>query len=372
MKFPLDISENTSESLLFWITLFVKNKINTLSHSRVTDEKEIASAIAFLNSSPTNIEDISSLVNRLRVKANFDGVKNFYIPVKKLYYHTIDIVPISSLKDMDEDYIVDFLTTATVKLADDTKTNYKNAIINFFRYISRKNENSPNSGIGYIYDIQIGNWQGLSKGGTCEPDYLDKEEIVALFKTIENTPSLFKNRRGWIFYNLLLRILIFVGARISEISNIKRSETFIVGDEALGGKEIRFKIKGKGNYNRTLTANLSLLEPYYSLWMELPSDCGGDLLFCAPSNPSAKVSDTSVSTKIKKLLLASGIHKTKTGAHLFRHTYATHVYQNTQDLTLLQELLGHQDINTTKIYTHTNKDKMRQANKIMGDILGEK
>ena len=59
--------------------------------------------------------------------------------------------------------------------------------------------------------------------------------------------------------------------------------------------------------------------------------------------------------------MQSNINKSKKGPHFLRHTFASLLYMKSKDLVLVQEALGHADINTSRIYTHFDKDKLKVA-----------
>jgi len=63
---------------------------------------------------------------------------------------------------------------------------------------------------------------------------------------------------------------------------------------------------------------------------------------------------------IKKLVAEVGIHK-KISPHTFRHSFATHLIEGGADLRAVQEMLGHESISTTEIYTHLDRDYLRQV-----------
>ena len=68
-----------------------------------------------------------------------------------------------------------------------------------------------------------------------------------------------------------------------------------------------------------------------------------------------------VSYIMEKMLQKAGIRKEKNGAHMLRHTFATLLYQKNRDLILVQEALGHADLNTSRIYTHFDKERLKVA-----------
>ncbi len=365
MRYPLDTHSNPKDSLLFWIARYVKHKVNTLSQSRTTNKQEIKNAISFLNDSPTHIEDISEVVKRLRTKANFDGVKTFYLPIKA-FYEYIDEDTLRTLRDIDEDYVIDFLSSATATYSDSTKVNYKNALVNFFLYLSKNNENEEGTGNGFIYNLELGNWQGLSgKSGKKTPAYLNEKEIKQFLDSLDEYE--FTNDRTALFYNLFVRIILFTGVRVSEAISIERNRVQESAHE--GETYLTFPIKGKGNYNRDIDVKKAFIEPFYSQWLSSYAPNANGLLFSSPSNSKKEVSASSVSTKIKELLRSAGISKAKEGAHLLRHSYGTLLYDKTKDLALVQDALGHNDPNTTRVYTHIDKDRMRNASSAFDDVV---
>lgn len=69
--------------------------------------------------------------------------------------------------------------------------------------------------------------------------------------------------------------------------------------------------------------------------------------------------------------MSVGIRKEKNGAHMLRHSFATLLYQKSEDLVLVQEALGHADLNTTRIYTHFDKKRLLEAASAMDDVTKE-
>jgi integrase/recombinase XerD len=72
-----------------------------------------------------------------------------------------------------------------------------------------------------------------------------------------------------------------------------------------------------------------------------------------------RISRVSIFTLIKNLALRAGIRK-KISPHTFRHSFATHLIEGGADLRAVQEMLGHESITTTEIYTHLDRDYLKQ------------
>ena len=361
MRFPLDIDTNIENSLIFWITRYIKFKTNTLSSRRVKNQMEIQNAITRLNNSPTSIDELSEIVKDIR-KAGIEGVKSFYIPVQKLYHYLL-AQRLNSLKEIDDEIIIDYLTSNTAGMSDATKKNYRNAISNFFNYLSDHNENEPNSGNGFIYHLKLSNWQGLSgKKGNKIPSYLTEEEVQQLLEAL-NTYNFISDRSA-IFYNLIIRIILYTGLRISEVLSIENRKM-----QKKDGY-LFIKITGKGNKSAIVEVPQDALEPYMKMWLHQKS-CPNDLLFCSPQNADREASASSVSHKMRDLLRYAGIMKDKEGVHLLRHTYGTLLYSKVKDLALVQDMMRHEDPATTRAYTHIDDDRRRVATDVLDKMISK-
>lgn len=362
MRFPLDIESSVKESLLFWITRYVKYKTNTLSSRNVKNQLIIQDVITRLNNSPASIDEISEIVKEIR-KGGIEGVKTFYIPVRKLFDYLM-LQNIYSLKKIDDEMVIDYLTSSTAGMSDASKKNYRNAITNFFAYLSDHNENEPNSGNGYIYHLKLSNWQGLSgKKGNKIPSYLTEEEVQIFLDALDTYN--FISDRSALFYNLIVRLILHTGIRISEALSIEKNKVQEKGDYLL------IKMVGKGNKSSIIEVPKMALQPYYTLWLREYS-CPNNLLFCSPSNAKREASGSSVSHKIKELLHYAGIVKDKEGAHLLRHTYGTLLYSKVKDLALVQDMMRHEDPATTRAYTHIDNDRRRTATDVLDKMLKKK
>ncbi len=359
MRFPLDIDSSVKNSLIFWITRYIKYKTNTLSSRNVKNQSIIQQNIMALNRSPESIDEISEIVKNIR-KAGIEGLKTFYIPVKKFFNYAI-AQNLTSLKEIDDELVIDFLTSSTAGMSDATKKNYRNAISNFFNYISNHNENEPNSGNGYIYHLNISNWQGLSgKRGNKIPSYLTEEEVALLLDSLDSYK--FISDRSALFYHLIIRLILHTGLRISEALSI---DTRKIQEK---GNYLLIKIVGKGNKSSIIEVPKDVLEPYLSFWKKEPK-CPNNLLFCSPQNYKKEANPSSVSHKIKDLLHHAGIVKDKEGAHVLRHTYGTLLYSKVKDLALVQEMMRHEDPATTRAYTHMDSDRRRKATVVLEDLF---
>ncbi len=180
------------------------------------------------------------------------------------------------------------------------------------------------------------------------PDYLTIEEINSLFDSIDETDP-YELRDKAIF-----ELLYSSGLRISEACGIKMEdidmENMMITVAGKGGRErlVPFGEKAK----KIIAEYLKYARNY------IMKNRHSDYLFI--SKKGEFLSRKSVWRLLKKYLSRTKITKTVT-PHTFRHSFATHLIENNADIRVVQELLGHIDINTTQIYTHVASKHLKEA-----------
>ncbi|RAU83552.1 site-specific tyrosine recombinase XerD [Pontibacter arcticus] len=181
------------------------------------------------------------------------------------------------------------------------------------------------------------------------PDTLDFHEIEQLLAAIDlSTPEGTRNRA-------MIETLYSSGLRVSEMLDLKMSNLY----EDMGF----LKVTGKGDRERLVPIGRDALK-HIKLYREsirchLTIKKGNeDILFL--NRRGAKMSRVMVFTIIKDLTAKAGIQKT-VSPHTFRHSFATHLIEGGADLRAVQEMLGHESITTTEIYTHLDRDYLKQV-----------
>jgi integrase/recombinase XerD len=148
--------------------------------------------------------------------------------------------------------------------------------------------------------------------------------------------------------------LYSAGLRVSELVNLKISNIY---------DDIGFlRILGKGNKERLTPIGKSALKFIESYQYEVRNHVHikpghEDYLFL--NKLGSRISRVSIFTLIKNLALRAGIRK-NISPHTFRHSFATHLIEGGADLRAVQEMLGHESITTTEIYTHLDRDYLKQ------------
>lgn len=180
------------------------------------------------------------------------------------------------------------------------------------------------------------------------PDVLNKEEVL---KLLETPPS-----KGWMGVRdrAILEVMYASGLRVSEVVELKKVsvnlESGFVKCVGKGGKE-RIVPLGKAA-SKALTRYLNVVRD------KLSKKTADDHLFL--SKLGRKISRQSLWKMIQKYTLKAGIKKHIT-PHTLRHSFATHLLEGGAELRGVQEMLGHADISTTQVYTHINKEKLKQV-----------
>ena len=185
------------------------------------------------------------------------------------------------------------------------------------------------------------------KIGLKLPDVLSIAEIDLIVSNIDNSSK--HGQRN----TTIIETLYSCGLRVSELINLKISNIKFL--------EKYIKITGKGNKERLTPISqkcLKLLSIYINeirIHQKIKSG-NDDIVFL--NNRGSQLSREMIFTIVKKLTEKSGIKK-NVSPHTFRHSFATHLIEGGADLRAVQEMLGHENITTTEIYTHLDNDYLR-------------
>ena len=185
------------------------------------------------------------------------------------------------------------------------------------------------------------------KIGMHLPDVLTVEEIQSIMDVIDlSTPEGHRNRA-------MAEVMYGCGLRVSELVTLRISNLFF--DDGF------VKVVGKGNKERLIPIGQTAMK-MVNLYMngkrkELKIKKGEeDYVFL--NRRGAHLTREMVFMLVKKWVKDAGIDKT-VSPHTFRHSFATHLIEGGADLRAVQEMLGHESITTTEIYTHLDQDYLR-------------
>lgn len=186
------------------------------------------------------------------------------------------------------------------------------------------------------------------KLGRKLPETLSVQEIDLLFGTIDlSTPEGSRNRA-------ILETLYSCGLRVSELIDLRISNLYL--DAGF------LRVIGKGNKERLVPIGREASK-FITIYIEeirvhLKIKKGfEDHVFL--NRRGAALSRVMIFIIIKDLIAKAGIKK-KVSPHTFRHSFATHLVEGGADLRAVQDMLGHESITTTEIYTHLDRDYLKQ------------
>ena len=186
------------------------------------------------------------------------------------------------------------------------------------------------------------------------PKFLDLPDIEGIFKKLKNK-QLFKSRKSDRFY-LIVRLLYATMARVSELCNIRiRDIDFERG---------YIRLRGKGNKERIVPIDQTTLEIFKDYLKGRNSYDSEDFLLVNTRNN--KLNPRVVQGDIKTIRDKCGFPKSKIiTPHVFRHTGATHLRRQGMDISELQDILGHSNPNTTRIYAKNDITKLKESYTMM-------
>lgn len=246
------------------------------------------------------------------------------------------------------------------KYANRTIIRKYSSYINYFRFLE---ENKLTS-------VQLSQFINVPRKRERLYTFLSKKEMEKLFDSMKIEDYL-KNRKRIIDpqtrkhlsdlhkrNRLIIELLYSTGARVSEIENIKLKDIDI--------KKGEIRVTGKGRKQRIVYINhkcLYRLEKYLGeVRPELSSSkksgtYTGDLHLLLNSKGS-RLSSRSIREIVRRSVLLAGIKK-KITPHSIRHSFASHLLQEGAGIREIQELLGHENISTTQIYSHLDIEKIK-------------
>lgn len=177
------------------------------------------------------------------------------------------------------------------------------------------------------------------------PKYLTLDESLRLLESVDG-----KNQeRDYCILTLFLNC----GLRISELVGLNLRD---IQDEAL-------RVLGKGNKIRVIYLNDACQDALRRYLAVRRPITGRDANALFLSSRNERISRSMVHAMVKKRLSAAGLDESQYSSHKLRHTAATLMLQNGVDVRAVQEVLGHDHLNTTEIYTHVDNDSLRIAAK---------
>ena len=253
----------------------------------------------------------------------------------------------------------EFLRRRGVTLRDASSSDISDYIISVSDYLSKRSQARLLSSLNSFFDYLVSEGERKDnpssavdspKLGKYLPVVLSVEEVRALLKAAPNERD-----------RAILEVLYGCGLRVSEVCSLKISEVYL--------KDMFVKVMGKGSKERLVPmapSTASAIMDYLSVRPESDAGCE-DVLFL--NRFGRALSRVAVFKMVKSVALVAGVDK-NLSPHTFRHSFATHLVENGADLRVVQEMLGHESILTTEIYTHVDSTTwQREIKEIISTVL---
>ena len=240
-------------------------------------------------------------------------------------------------------------------------------VFDFLSYLAndRETDASPEHGIGSaararklsaiksFYQYLTSSTKQITENPVKDIEFPRIRKSLPKYLTLEESKALLAAVRGPNQARDFAILMIFLNC------GIRRSE--LVGLNLTDVYEDRLRVVGKGNKERIVYMGTSCRKAIDRYLVERNKIVLSDNRALFGSRDKNRISVTAVHRLVKKHLLEAGIDPTQFSAHKLRHTAATLMLSNGVDLKTLQEVLGHENLNTTQIYTHIESTELKIA-----------
>lgn len=242
-----------------------------------------------------------------------------------------------SPKDVSTQDVLDYLSLRSDDLAHRSQARLLSSLKSYFDWLVLEGE-IPGNPCDNVDAPKIGRYL---------PSVLSVDEVASIIESVKTDSWQGLRDRA------ILEVLYGCGLRVSEACSLNLSHIYL--DESF------VRIVGKGNKERLVPlgdAAKDALQEYFAV-RPVPADpAASDITFL---NKFGKpLSRVSVFNMVRKQALIAGVNK-EISPHTFRHSFATHLIENGADLRIVQEMLGHESILTTEIYTHIDTSTWQRS-----------
>ena len=244
----------------------------------------------------------------------------------------LSTMPDASLPDIDRDDLLAYLARGQEQgLSKRSQARRVSALRSFFKWTVLEGERKDNPCDGIE----------TPKLGRYLPAVLSQEEVAAILDSVDlRAPNGLRDRA-------ILEMLYGCGLRVSEAAGLRTSDLF--------PEEGFVRIVGKGDKQRIVPLGEVAADAVRDYLALSPRTGGADTGYLFLNRFGKPLSRVAIFNLVKHQAIVAGIRK-EISPHTFRHSFATHLIENGADLRAVQEMLGHESILTTEIYTHVETD----------------
>jgi integrase/recombinase XerD len=287
-------------------------------------------------------ELLKEYLTTLRFEKNLsvNTIESYTNDITKLLEFSENYFNITDENEIDEKILVQFYKSLSdIGLSSSTSARYLSSHKSYFGYLKAQNyiEKDPTERVS-------------------SPKISRKLPVVLSFNEVEkilDAPDI-KNEAG-LRDKALLEIMYSSGLRVSEAINLHISD-LIFSEELI-------RVMGKGSKERIVPVGSSAIKwvnKYLINSRPLLEKRGKSLNYVFLNKRGTKLSRMGIWNIVDKYTKEAGIDK-EVYPHVFRHSFATHLLEGGADLRSVQEMLGHADISTTQIYTHIDREYIKQV-----------
>ena len=283
----------------------------------------------------------------LRMFLRFIKLMRYDMPIRScLEDIPIKDIDISFIAQITTSDIFDFLSyltndrtppdapSASYGIAPSSRARKLSAIKSFFKYLTVRTKQLQENPVAEM------EYPKLRKS---LPKYLTMEQCEALLQSVSDPNS----KRDY----AILMLFLNCGIRRSELVGLNLSDVY----------EDRIRVVGKGNKERIVYFGTPCRKAIDAYLVERNKKILSDNRALFGSRNGNRISVEAVHRLVKKALLKAGLDSTQFSAHKLRHTAATMMLSGGVDVKTVQEVLGHENLNTTQIYTHIENTELKLA-----------
>lgn len=239
-------------------------------------------------------------------------------------------------KSVTSDDVTAWLSSRSDGVSGRSQARELSALKSFFDYLVLEGER-PDNPCDAVYAPKLGRYL---------PDVLSEEEVSAILDSVDT--------RGWQGKRdrAILELLYGCGLRVSEACALLLPDIF-TGEGFV-------RVTGKGNKERLVPMGECAADALADYLPQRPTPAGADdgrLFLNRFGKPLSRISIFKI---VRKQALAAGVTK-EISPHTFRHSFATHLIEHGADLRVVQEMLGHESILTTELYTHIDRSTWQKS-----------
>ena len=264
-----------------------------------------------------------------------DKTKDSYLNDLKIYKEFLAEKNITNVQNITKNHIKEFLKSRNENEKTTTIAHNLTVIKNFHKYLLKEN----------IIKEDNSEFIDRPKLRKALPKTLSIEDIDKLLDIKLNSEFDYRNKA-------MLELMYGTGIRVSELVNLTTNDVDLTN--------CLIRVLGKGNKEREIPLgeySIYYLKKYLEIRNKMLKNNNTNILFL--NNHGKKLTRQGFYKNLKNILKEKNLNP-DVSPHTLRHSFATHLLEKGADLRSIQEMLGHSDISTTKIYTEVSDDKVSE------------